>query len=207
MIYPNHYSVEIENTPGVCMAGKDTMAIADCAAKIPAKNAIDIGTGTGFIAIYLAKRGVVCLASDIDDAAIATARNNIAKNGVNVHCLKSDLFEQISGTYELIIFNTPLVAIKSTYSGLVRTIMRKFPELSSYLGNLAFRRVRSKRKQLLKRFEEGMLNHSSERTHVVLLLHRSEVSYFERYAPSVCTTHGYFDIIVFKPSANIIPNS
>jgi len=205
MIYPNHYNIEIENTPGVCMAGKDTLAIAECAAKVPAKNAIDIGTGTGFIAIYLAKKGVVTVATDVDDAAIATARTNIARNGVNVSCSKSDLFEHISGTYELIIFNTPLVAINSTYSGLVRIVLRRFPKISSYLGNLAFTRVRSKRKQLLKRFEEGLLNHSNERTHVVVLLHRSEVSYFEQYAPSVCTTHGYFDIIVFKPSNHITP--
>ena len=207
MIYLNHHSIEIENTPGVCMAGKDTLAIAECAENISAKNAIDIGTGTGFIAIYLAKKGVDCVATDLDDAAIATARTNIAQNNVDVSCIKSDLFERVSGTYELIIFNTPLVAVKSTYSGFVRIILRHFPAISSYLGNLAFTRVRSKRQQLLKRFEEGMLNHSNERTHVVLLLHQSEVTYFEHYAPNVCATHGYFKIIVFKPSHFFVSSS
>ena len=200
MIYPNHHSIEIENTPGVCMAGKDTLAIAECAANIPAKNAIDIGTGTGFIAIYLAKKGVDRVATDVDDAAIATAQTNITRNNVAVSCMKSDLFEGVSGTYELIIFNTPLVAVKSTYSGIVRIILRHFPAISSYLGNLAFARVRSKRQQLLKRFEKGMLNHSNDRTHVVLMLHQSEVTYFGHYAPSVCATHGYFRIIVFRPT-------
>ena len=205
--YPEHDGIEIESAAGVCMAGKDTLAIATCAAAVPASNAIDIGTGTGFIAIFLAGRGVSCLATDIDDAALENARANVARNGVDVECLSSDLFENVSGTYDLIVFNTPLVAVGATYSGLVRDVRRRLPVISSLIGHVAFLRKRSSRRRLLERFEEGVLRHSNDRTHVVLLLHQSEVRHFARYAPCVFATHARFFVTVFAPHRRAVTSA
>ena len=45
--------LKINNDREVSPVGKDTKLIAKCVAKLKFKTAIDIGTGTGYIPIYL----------------------------------------------------------------------------------------------------------------------------------------------------------
>ncbi|MFP3920666.1 MAG: 50S ribosomal protein L11 methyltransferase [Dichotomicrobium sp.] len=56
-------------------------------------NVLDLGAGTGVLAIAAAKRGIPhILATDIDDTAVRVARENVAMNGVAhaVTCLQAD---------------------------------------------------------------------------------------------------------------------
>lgn len=52
--------------------------------KIPVGRAIDVGTGTGHDAVFLAKRGYKVLAIDIAEAAVELARANAKQAGVGV---------------------------------------------------------------------------------------------------------------------------
>ncbi len=58
----------------------------------PLGHALDVGTGTGVLAIAAAKRGAHALATDIDPAAVRVARANAAINGVahQVTCIEAD---------------------------------------------------------------------------------------------------------------------
>ncbi|MCG8324984.1 MAG: peptide chain release factor N(5)-glutamine methyltransferase [Thiotrichales bacterium] len=73
----------------------------------------DLGTGTGAIALALAKERPECriIATDIDDAALAIARYNIETQAVsNIKLLKSDWFESLHGyRFDIIISNPPYV--------------------------------------------------------------------------------------------------
>ncbi|GAA5160437.1 class I SAM-dependent methyltransferase [Viridibacterium curvum] len=74
----------------------------------PKAFAFDIGTGTGVIAALLAKRGIKKLvATDIDDKALACARDNLQRQGCipKVKLEKADLFPQ--GKAALIVCNPP----------------------------------------------------------------------------------------------------
>jgi ribosomal protein L11 methyltransferase len=56
-------------------------AMEDCL--LPGKTALDLGTGSGVLAIAAAKLGARCiLALDTDPVAVAAARENVAQNGV-----------------------------------------------------------------------------------------------------------------------------
>lgn len=71
---------------------------------------LDLGTGTGAIAIALAKNfpNAEVLAVDISDEALELAQENIAMNGVkNVKLIKSNWFENVSGKFDIIIANPP----------------------------------------------------------------------------------------------------
>lgn len=74
---------------------------------------LDLCTGSGCIGIAcaLAFPDVTVLLSDISEDALAVAQQNIAAHGVaaRVSAVASDLFANITGTFDLIVSNPPYV--------------------------------------------------------------------------------------------------
>ena len=62
----------------------------------PEMKAIDVGTGSGILAIIMAKLGAGSVdACDIDPVAVRVARENCEANGVKVNCFVSDLLHDV----------------------------------------------------------------------------------------------------------------
>ena len=76
------------------------------------KTILDLGTGSGCIAISLALElsEVVVVGSDISDKAIDVARFNSKKNNAKVTFVKSDWFKNITTRYDIIVSNPPYVS-------------------------------------------------------------------------------------------------
>lgn len=78
-----------------------------------ALNILELGTGSGAIAIALAQhmKQAKILAIDISAEALELARKNAAHNGVSerIAFLHSDWFSEISGAFDLIVSNPPYV--------------------------------------------------------------------------------------------------
>ena len=79
-------------------------------------NILDIGTGSGCIAISLASWFVnanIC-AIDISEKALEIARYNAEKNNVNINFVKKDILAttSLANSYDLIISNPPYVCEK-----------------------------------------------------------------------------------------------
>jgi HemK-related putative methylase len=72
---------------------------------------LDMGCGTGILGIYAAKsektREVVL--ADISEAAVALARENVSHAGIEkkAKVVRSDLFSNIQGAFDIIVFNAP----------------------------------------------------------------------------------------------------
>ena len=76
------------------------------------KTLLDICTGTGCIAISLAKLGgVKAEASDISPECVSLARKNSLKNGVEIFLRIADLFEG-AGRYDIVTANPPYISDK-----------------------------------------------------------------------------------------------
>ena len=72
---------------------------------------LDIGTGSGCIAIALKKR---CpewqvTALDVSEAALQVARENAARNGVEIEMIKADILSDEIGHFDAIVSNPPYV--------------------------------------------------------------------------------------------------
>lgn len=73
---------------------------------------LDIGTGSGAIAISLksARPDWQVTASDISQGALQLAEENSKLNQVSLDFVESDVFGQITGTFDMIISNPPYIA-------------------------------------------------------------------------------------------------
>lgn len=92
----------------------------DLVANAPLPNtklAFDIGTGSGVLAAILARRGIEhVIATDVDERALACARDNIERLGLTdrITLEKADLFPQ--GRCGLIVCNPPWLPARPTSS-------------------------------------------------------------------------------------------
>ncbi len=82
--------------------------------KTPPQRIVDLGTGTGAIAIALAKAfpGAEVWAVDQSDEALSLAQENIEHNGLsaNIHLVQSNWCEGLLGTFDLIVSNPPYLS-------------------------------------------------------------------------------------------------
>ncbi len=74
------------------------------------KSVIDIGTGSGAIAVSIAKyTDVEVTAVDISNDALAVAKENAEENNVDIKFINSDIFKNINERYDLIVSNPPYI--------------------------------------------------------------------------------------------------
>ena len=86
-------------------------------AQLPAKaaTACDVGTGSGVLAIILARRGVQHItATDINPKALQCAQHNVDQHGVDkqITVVHADLFPP--GTFDLVMCNPPWLPVRPT---------------------------------------------------------------------------------------------
>lgn len=72
---------------------------------------LDLCTGSGCIAVSLKKNRPLLsvTGSDISKAALLTAKENGKLNGTDVSWVRSDLFDNLPGKYDLIVSNPPYI--------------------------------------------------------------------------------------------------
>jgi SAM-dependent methyltransferase len=87
----------------------DLVARAADAWPVEGKAALDVGTGTGVLALLLARRGARVVATDVEPRAVACARENAARLGLadRVEVVEADLFPP--GRFDLVVSNPPWI--------------------------------------------------------------------------------------------------
>ena len=94
---------------------------------------LDIGTGSGCIAITL-KKNIKCNvdAVDISGDALEVAEYNKKLNDVDINLFKSDMLSNVSKKYDVIISNPPYIGREEDIQGIVE---KNEPHIALYADN------------------------------------------------------------------------
>ena len=111
------HGLEYEVNNNVLIPRHDTeILISEAILRRPdARTVLDIGTGSGCIAVTLQKRLVnaVVTATDISSAALGVARRNAKKHGSDIEFIQGSLFTPVSArSFDLIVSNPPYIPSK-----------------------------------------------------------------------------------------------
>lgn len=92
---------------------------------------LDLCTGSGCILLSILKEttGISGTGTDISPKALAVARENAIRLGVEASFLQSDLWERIEGAYDVIVSNPPYIARK-VIRGLAPEVREHEPMLA-----------------------------------------------------------------------------
>ncbi|MFO7618816.1 MAG: HemK2/MTQ2 family protein methyltransferase [Thermoplasmata archaeon] len=106
--------LEIEACPNVYAPAEDTYLLLSAVEIREGQRALEMGCGTGIIALHCAKAGCRVKATDISIDAIENARMNAAINALDIDLIHSDLFAKVKGKFDVIIFNPPYLSVQDT---------------------------------------------------------------------------------------------
>lgn len=101
-------------TPDVLIPRQDTeVLVEECLRHLaPGNIFLDLCTGSGCILVSLLHyaKGTFGTGADLSGKALSVAKGNVEANGVEARLVQGDLFEPVTGTFDLIVSNPPYIA-------------------------------------------------------------------------------------------------
>jgi release factor glutamine methyltransferase len=102
--------------PPVYAPREDSLLMLEAISNLPLeeKRILDVGTGSGILALFCAMRGGKVTASDVEETAVKEAQRAANRLGVRLTLVVSDLFAKIPGRFDLVLFNPPYLPSKES---------------------------------------------------------------------------------------------
>ncbi len=130
------YGREFRVTPDVLIPRPETEHVIEAALPHSHGRVLDIGTGSGAIAVTLALESKAeVIAIDISMAALKVARENAKRLGASVAFVNCDLASALKGPFDLIVSNPPYVPETDV---LPREVRDHEPHIALYAGEDGF---------------------------------------------------------------------
>lgn len=108
------YGLELEITPDVLVPRIETEKMVElAAAELPQGcSVLDMGTGSGALAIALAKErpDLTIVASDVSSEALVVAERNAKRYSLSIEFVQSDLWEGVKGSFKAVLTNLPYLS-------------------------------------------------------------------------------------------------
>jgi len=167
----------------------DTETLIDYVIGKPRKTVLELGTGSGVIAVTLACewKEVQVTAIDISEDALLLAQINAEKFNVQdkIHFLKSDWFDNVEGMFDLIISNPPYVGWMEQDE--ISIEVKKYdPEIALFAGNDGF--------DAYKRIIPNLAKFLNPDGFVVLEIGASQ----SKKVKKMMNSFGFFDVEIVK---------
>ena len=124
--YQEFMGLRFKVTPDVLIPRQDTETLVEEALKAakPGMNILDMCTGSGCVLISILKNvDAKGIGYDISKQALNVAKENAKRNHVVCEFERSDLFENVDGTYDIIVSNPPYIPTE-----VIHTLMPEVKE-------------------------------------------------------------------------------
>ena len=135
--YRSFWGRDFEINENVLDPRGDTETLIELILDCNFENMLELGTGSGAIAITVLAElpEVTCVATDISQYALNIARTNSKRHGVQsrLKLLYSNWFDKISGSFDIIVSNPPYISSKE-YTQLSAEVLKYDPKISLTLG-------------------------------------------------------------------------
>ena len=92
---------------GVYYPREDSHLLAKAVETYAFGKTLDLGTGTGILGLVAGKKGCDVTFSDVNPDAIECAWENSRLNGLSGKFVVSNMFNEIEGKFDTVIFNPP----------------------------------------------------------------------------------------------------
>jgi release factor glutamine methyltransferase len=130
------YGYSFKVTPDVLIPRPETENIVDAVLEADPRQGvriIDVGTGSGCIAITLAKEieGAHVFAGDVSERALHVARDNARSLDTSVRLVCMDLLEAVEGEFDFIVSNLPYVP-QDDIAGVQREVREHEPHVAVF---------------------------------------------------------------------------
>jgi SAM-dependent methyltransferase len=174
---------EFDNSdPRVSHAAEEAPRLVEMAMRGKPRTAVDMGTGSGYVAIELAKRGVAVVASDINPVALEVAAANAKRQGTSIATVHSDLFASIPERFDVVLFNPPLMPAKERSPEVpnrLSQLVRRFRLLTRLALRITPVFYGSARRDLLTRFLDQARGRLTGGGSVIVYITRAERRWLE----------------------------
>lgn len=131
------YGLDLEVTPEVMIPRPETETVVDLALERQPSRVVDVGTGSGCIAVALATHlpEATVYGIDISPSALAVACRNAERHGVDdrVRLMVGDVLSPRPSPVELIVSNPPYVSARE-WAALPKSIRHFEPRAAHYGG-------------------------------------------------------------------------
>lgn len=102
--------LRIKEHEEVYRPAEDSYLLLDAVDLRDADSFLDVGTGTGILALHAARRCRV-VATDINPHAVRLCRRNAMLNGLRVDVVRADLLAGLRGPFDIVAFNPPYLPL------------------------------------------------------------------------------------------------
>jgi release factor glutamine methyltransferase len=109
------FGLGFEVNENVLIPRPETEMLVEEILKLKPTSLLDVGTGSGCVAIAVKKNLPQCevVASDVSLEALELARRNAEQNEIDVQFMESDLLEKVEKNFEIIVANLPYIPLDS----------------------------------------------------------------------------------------------
>jgi len=105
--------LELDCLDEVYLPSEDSIFLAENLLVDDSHRILDVGTGTGIIALTAARDAAHVLGVDVNPDSVLCAKQNAERNGIeNARFLVSDLFENVDEKFDLVVFNPPYIPVE-----------------------------------------------------------------------------------------------
>lgn len=104
-------SIDIAEDPEVYPPSDDSILLIESLDVIPREKVLEVGCGSGVVSIHCAKNGCYVTAVDVNPRAVELAKRNSVANGTDIRVLESDVYGNVDGVFDTIVFNLPYLPV------------------------------------------------------------------------------------------------